>query len=492
LTKLNRNLGYTACFALCAFAIYGRPGQFPLRWSDAFNLRNDFEANIAFNPFQSFLSSLSFRRSAYDKASLKRYYPSMASYLKVARPDSVNFNFRRTVPKRQNSDTTRPNVVIIICESFSAYKSSMWGNPLNTTPYFDGLSKEGVFFDNCFTPHYGTARGVWATVTGIPDVEIAKTASRNPAMVDQHTIINDFKGYEKFYFLGGSTSWANIRGLLTNNISNLHIYEEGKYDVPRIDVWGISDKNLFLEANKVISRQRQPFFAIIQTADNHRPYTIPEEDLKVFNRVFLPLDTLHKYGFESNDELNAFRYTDFCFRTFVEAARKEAYFSNTVFAFIGDHGISGNAGAMFPKAWTSNGLDSYHVPLLFYSPRRLRPQRLHSVVSQVDMLPTLAGIANISYTNTTMGTDLLHQDTARSAGQMSFIMDHGNNAIGIVKGDYFYTRQPRGNKEELVWANFLKPDPGGENDSIKRAYRELTSAYFETARYMLLNNKKRK
>ncbi len=62
----------------------------------------------------------------------------------------------------------------------------------------------------------------------------------------------------------------------------------------------------------------------------------------------MPLDSLQKYGFESLEELNAFRYTDFSYRTFIEAARKEKYFNNTIFVFIGDHGIPGNAGNMFP------------------------------------------------------------------------------------------------------------------------------------------------
>jgi len=54
-----------------------------------------------------------------------------------------------------------------------------------------------------------------------------------------------FSGYDKNYFIGGSTSWANIRGLLTGNLKDLHLYEQDDYDAPKIDVWGISDKNLF-------------------------------------------------------------------------------------------------------------------------------------------------------------------------------------------------------------------------------------------------------
>ena len=359
-------------------------------------------------------------------------------YLGVTAPDSEHLSFERRIPARRGVATSRPNVVIVICESFSAYKSSMWGNPLDTTPFFNGLCQQGLFFDNCFTPHYGTARGVWATITGVPDVEAVETASRNPALVDQHTIINDFVGYEKLYFIGGSSSWANIRGLLTNNIKGLKLYEENSYSAPRVDVWGISDKNLFREANDVVGRQSQPFFAVIQTADNHRPYTIPKEDLKEFTKVDVPAETLKRCGFDSLAEMNAFRYTDYCFKKFFEAARQSAYFANTIFVFVGDHGIDGNAGTMFPAAWTEHKLTAYHVPLLFYGPALVSPQRVHAVASMVDILPTLAGMVNIPYRNNAMGRDLLRQQqlTAAPAMPPSSSTRH-DNWIGLVKQQLF-------------------------------------------------------
>ena len=155
--------------------------------------------------------------------------------------------------------------------------------------------------------------------------------------------------HKKYYFLGGSTSWANIRGLLRNNIHELNIFEQENFTAPKVDVWGISDKNLFLEANKILAQEQKPFFAIIQTADNHRPYTIPEEDKAGVGVMDFPADSLRKYGFENNNELNAFRYTDYCFKTFMEAAKKEPYFGNTIFVFVGDHGIPGDAGPLFPN-----------------------------------------------------------------------------------------------------------------------------------------------
>jgi phosphoglycerol transferase MdoB-like AlkP superfamily enzyme len=486
-SKRTRIIWGMVLFFCCAFAIFGRIGQYPLRWSDAFNLGSDFKANLALNPFQSFFSSLKFRNSSFDENKVKNYYPLMADYLGVANPDTARISFARrvTVPV-YDSNTIKPNIVLVICESFSAYKSSMWGNPLNTTPFFNEMCKQGLFFDNCFTPSYGTARGIWATITGIPDVELNKTASRNPSMVDQHTIINDFEGYEKFYFLGGSTSWANIRGLLTNNIKDLHLYEQENYSAPKIDVWGISDKNLFLESNKVLRLQSKPFFAVIQTADNHRPYTIPEEDLQEFKKVTVPLDSLKRYGFESNEELNAFRYTDYGYQKFIEVARKEKYFENTIFMFIGDHGIQGNAGTMFPPAWSDRSLTSYHVPLLFYSPKLLSPQRLHCVASQVDVLPTLAGMANINYTNTTLGRDLVQQHkTDAGSSNMAFIFDPNNNDIGVIKGEWLYMQK----QEKMWWADFNNA-ASTASDSLKQRYGNYTNALHETARYMLMKNKK--
>ncbi len=484
---------FTTGFALAlllGLGVFGKLNQFPLRWSDAFVFGDNFKANLSLNPVQSFLSTLKFRNSNYDSKQVKKYYPLMVQYLNVPHPDSTTLNYQRIHSAAPSANP--PNVVVVICESFSAYKSSMWGNPLNTTPYFNEMCNHGIFFDRCFTPSYGTARGVWAVVTGIPDVEYPTTSSRNPAYVDQHSIINDYKGYEKFYFIGGSPSWANIRGLLTNNLSGLHLYEEGDYQSKAIDVWGISDKNLFLEANKVLKKQNHPFFAVIQTADNHRPYTIPEEDRKEFVLKNYPVDSLKKYGFQSNEELNAFRYTDFGFKKFIEAAKKESYFNNTIFVFVGDHGIRGDAGDMFPKAWEEDGLTTLNVPLLFYSPDLLTPQRIHKTCSQLDLIPSVSSLAKVSFINTTLGRDLF--DTVPNNVRfknVAFLFDPELKQIGMVCDQYVYVHNLLSGTEDFRSSKDNLPLPQTtEVASDKKALQDLTQAYYETAKYMLLNNKK--
>jgi phosphoglycerol transferase MdoB-like AlkP superfamily enzyme len=473
---------------LLALGVFGNIGQYNLRWSEAISLGNDYRANLALNPFQSFFSSLKFRNSTYNLEEVRKAYPVLKPYFGFT-GDSLNLNYERTVSRQPS--TVKPNVVVVICESFSAYKSSMWGNPLNATPYFKTMCDQGVFFDQCFTPSYGTARGVWAVITGIPDVGQANsTTSRNPGAVNQHSIMSDFRGYEKYYFIGGSASWANIRGLLNNNIDGLHLYEQENYKASKVDVWGISDKNLFLEANQVLKKQEGPFFAVIQTADNHRPYTIPAEDLGEFRKLQVPADSLKAFGFESNDEMNAFRFTDFCYQKFIEAAKKEKYFSNTIFVFVGDHGIAGDAGNMFPRSWTNERLDNMHVPFLFYSPSLLQPKRIHEFVSQIDLLPTVAGLAKISYRNTTLGRDLLDSayDPRRA---FTFLYDPDQGYLCLLKGSYLYRTNLNTHKAFMYSVTGNDPIDAASIPDTLRDMSTLTNAFYETARYMLLNNKKK-
>jgi phosphoglycerol transferase MdoB-like AlkP superfamily enzyme len=368
----------------------------------------------------------------------------------------------------------------------------MYGNLLNTTPFFDSLCRNGIFFERCFTPAFGTARGVWATITGIPDVEPAKTASRNPAAVDQHSIINDFKSHNKFYFLGGSTTWANIRGVLTNNIEGLKIVEEDNFDAGTVDVWGISDKDLFLAANKEMANQKnKPFFTIIQTAGNHRPYTIPSEDLGEFKLKKYPADTLRKYGFSSNEELNAFRYSDFCFKKYFDAASKEKYFGNTIFIFVGDHGLRGDIGPLFPQSFTKQGFGAEHVPLLFYCPGKLQPKRIADVCSQLDILPSAAYLARQSYSNTTLGRNLFESSDNRE--HFAFIADPDTRFIGLVSNQFYYGRNLGTGLKEFVSVVNNDPVPvNAQTDSIRNYMESLTEAWYHTSLYLLLNNKKKK
>jgi phosphoglycerol transferase MdoB-like AlkP superfamily enzyme len=479
-----RRRWHLAALLILTWFIYGFFTLKPLNFFRAFSLNDEFKSNLALNPLQNFFTTLRFRDPDYNTKA-KQYYPLMQKFLN---PDAASIrlgDYGRLVHPNSKALESQPNIVLVICESFSMYKSSMSGNPLNSTPYFDSLTKQGIFFNRCFSPTFGTARGVFAIVSGIPDVQLSKFATRNAESVNQRTIINDFDGYEKYYFIGGRSQFNNFNGLM-KNIKGVNIYEEGKYKSQNLNVWGISDKNLFLEANKVMTKQVKPFFTIIQTADNHRPFNIPEED-KDFLQKNIPEEELHKYGFESLKEYNAFAYTDYCYKTFIETAKKEKYFENTIFVFVGDHGVEGNTSAIYPNAWTEQRLSDEHIPLLFYAPALLAPQLRTGTASQIDVLPTIAGMIAEPYTNTTLGRDLLDSNKTENA---AFIIYHAPGWIGVVNDNYFYRKNIRIKKEELVpvRTDSLNLTPL-QRDSVAKHLSTLTSAMYETARWMLLNNK---
>ncbi len=479
-----RRRWHLAAILLLGWFMYGFFTARPLDFFRAFNLNDEFKSNLALNPMQNFFTTLRFRSPDYHTRA-REYYPVMRDFLKLQEGKKKSFSpYSRYVLPGTQSLECQPNIVLVICESFSMYKSSMSGNPLNSTPYFNELCKQGVFFNRCFSPSFGTARGVFATITGIPDVQLGKFSTRNEESVNQRTIINDLEGYEKFYFIGGRSQFNNFSGLI-RNIHGVKIFEEGSYRSPKINVWGISDKNLFLESNEVLKKQTKPFFAIIQTADNHRPFNIPLEDSDFVAPVIHP-DTLMHYGFESQKEFNAFAYTDYCYRKFMEAAKKEPYFENTVFVFVGDHGVEGNSDQLYPPAWKEQRLADEHIPLLFYAPGLLSPQLREEVVSQIDVLPTIAGLLPQPYTNTTLGRDLLDENKKTNA---AFIIYHAPGWIGVVTDDYFYRRNIRISKEELVPVKNNLPALTREQEAaLKKKLSELTLAMYETARWMLVNN----
>ena len=482
---LSQKKWHMAAILLLGWCVFGVFSFHPIKWNEAFELNDNFKSYVALNPLQNFFTTLRFRLPSFDDQKAKEYFPVVADFLKLDPVNYTNKSYSRLNEPGSKSLESRPNVVLVICESFSMYKSSMSGNPLNTTPYFKSLCDSGIFFDHCFSATFGTARGVFAILTGTPDVQLSKFSTRNPAAINQHTIINNFEDYNKMYFLGGSTDFNNFDGLV-KNIKDVKIYQDGSYTSKRLNVWGISDKDLFLEANAVFAKQKNPFFAIIQTADNHHPYNIPEDDTD-FEKRIVPPDTLIKYGFESLKEYQSFCYTDYCYQKFIEAARSQQYFENTIFIFVGDHGVEGEAGQMYPDAWTSNRLSDEHVPLLFYAPGLLLPQQRSEVVSQIDILPTVAGMVHQSYINTTLGRDLLHTKNKMNA---AFIIHHDEGNIGVITDDFYFIKNLNIDKQQLVSIRSNKLNlTGTQQDSVKNKLSILTSALYETAKWMLVHNK---
>jgi len=159
---------------------------------------------------------------------------------------------------------------------------------------------------------------------------------------------------------------------------------------------------------------------------------------------------------------------------------------------VGDHGIRGDAGNMFPKAWEIDGLTTQHVPLLFYAPKLLTPQRIDKTCSQLDLLPSVSALAHISFVNSTLGKNLF--DTLQTNVRFknsAFLFDPNIKQIGIVTDEYCYVHNLLSGKEDFRSSKNNFPLPQSANIAAdKKALQTLSDAYYETAKYLLPNNKK--
>ena len=204
-------------FLLLSFGIYNSITHYPLRWSEAFFSKNNNVNQFALNPVLYFFDSFAFRSEGVNMEEFKKYYPVIAKHLDLPK-DTIKFE--RTV-NFDNPYQQKPNVVFVMMESVGVAPMSYYGNSIKTTPVLDSLITKSVSFPKFYVHKSGTAASVFASITGLPDIDEVRTASRNPMVIDQRIIFDQYKGYEKLYFLGGSANWANIRGIFQSNIADL-------------------------------------------------------------------------------------------------------------------------------------------------------------------------------------------------------------------------------------------------------------------------------
>jgi phosphoglycerol transferase MdoB-like AlkP superfamily enzyme len=483
---------FIVTFLTLSFGIYNSKTHYPLRWSEAFFSKNNKINQFTLNPVLYFFDSFAFRNVGVDIKKFKEYYPVIATHLNLPK-DTINFEKKITFKEPYNN---KPNVIFVMLESTGTATMSYYGNPLNSTSKMDSIIKESVSFSKFYVHKPGTAASVFSSITGLPDIEDVKTASRNPMIINQKIIFNQYKGYEKLYFIGGSANWANIRGVFQSNIKNLKIYEEGSFDEEnRADVWGIDDYDLFKESDKVfkeLNDKQKPFVAYIQTATNHMPFTVPDkkENFKPILEDEITKKTLLKGGFRSLGQLNGIRYLDFNVAKFLERAKTSGYYDNSIFVFFGDH-----RGGMKKLNFLNNkeddiGIQVHHVPFFIHAPKFIKPKIVDKYAKLIDVFPTATSLAKIDYSNFTLGRDLLDSTNTNTAAFV-YIQNKGEKAVGVIKNEYYYEKTNISKKSILYnLKNNNTKDIKLDNPKVSRQLDSLLSAYYHTTKYLYFNNKK--
>jgi phosphoglycerol transferase MdoB-like AlkP superfamily enzyme len=178
--------------------------------------------------------------------------------------------------------------------------------------------------------------------------------------------------------------------------------------------WGYDDEFVFERANLELDKiGHQPFLAYLLTVSNHAPYQLPDERHEIYT-----IDDNPEYKF-----LNSLRYSDWALGEFMHRASQSSYFDSTLFVITADH-------------THHTKLDIYenqHIPFLIYAPRILSPEVRSVIGSQIDILPTIAGLLELPYT-ASMGRDL--RTVPENQGFAYWLSGQG---IGWIEGDYIAT-----------------------------------------------------
>lgn len=475
--------------AFILVGLYGKFSQYPLRWSDAYFSNNAFTMALAVNPIHYFFDTLKYRKTEYNVETAKKYIEPVREYLGLSTSTDPLDIKRNVNPTPQEKPL---NVVVIVLESQAAYKTGVFGNAADPTPNLDKIARTGVLFRKHYVPSEGTARSIFGILTAIPDVNSDYTSSRNPLIANQNLILNSFTDAKKFYFLGGSTSWGNIRGLISYNIPDIEIVEEGSFTSGRNDVWGVSDLDLFKEAHaRFLAQGAQPFFAVIQTAGFHRPYTIPKDhdDFKIENPTN---DKLKDGGFISVEEFNSLRFQDYSLGKFFELAEKSDYFNNTLFVIQGDHGLPDNKAKNLSSGEIFLGLSRWHVPLVFYSPRLFpNPKTMDTISSELDVMTSIASLAGKTHTNTTFGRDLF-DEKAISSPRSALLYTYYESPPGIALIDDQFVVKCNAQLNCLGLFDYTSDTPNQDlsqsNPERFQKMQTLTFGLYEGAKYLLYNN----
>jgi hypothetical protein len=465
----------------------------PLRWSHAFFSGDDTVSALGINPVLFFYDTFEQREPLYDLDEVRQYYPVIADYLNVADRDETGLNYDRLVTAGpQKLDFERPpNIIFIMLESLGASRLGVHNNPLKPSPNLDRMAQQGWFYPNFYVPVSGTSRTVFASITGLPDVSSVKTATRNPLISEQRIVLNALSDHEKFYFIGGSAGWANMSALIQRSIKGVKLYQEDSFTEPLVDVWGISDLGLLREVDRVLASQppERPFFAYIQTAANHRPFTIPEEN-DGFQADNLSKEEVKRHGFRSTAQYNAVRLLDFNIGRFLEMAKHSGYFEDTIFVVFGDHNNRITTTPHMEPFYEQLDLDGLHVPHIMYGPKYLQPRVIEEATSLVDMVPTIAGLLGIDYVNSTMGRDI--NGPAPEGERAIFTQTSSKRApvIGAVTKNYMLRMWHDGTHAKLhdLHAEDPSADISAQFPEKTRLLKDIARGTYETTKFQFYHN----
>lgn len=270
---------------------------------------------------------------------------------------------------------SRPNVVLLILESWSADLIESIGGDPGITPEFHELEKEGILFTNLYATGPRSEQAMGSIFSGFPAHPISSVTVQPEKFAKLPTITESLinEGYSTSFYFGGQLRYGNIKGyILHNGFSRVIEHTDFGKDVIRGKL-GVHDEFVLARQLSDLNKEKQPFFSALFTLSSHSPYDQPME------RV------LEMGGNEIN-YLNSAYYTDKCLGNYFREAKKQSWYKNTLFIIVADHSHNSH------KNWSFTTPAYHKIPLMIYGEvlkEEYRGQKINRLSNQMDIASTL-------------------------------------------------------------------------------------------------------
>ena len=287
-------------------------------------------------------------------------------------------------------NTKRPNILIILMEGFGgAFVEPLGGLP-DVTPHFNRLSKEGVFFTNCYANSFRTDRGTVCTFSGylgLPTASVMKIPAKSrtlPAIAEGLSKA----GYKTDFLYGGDINFTNMKSyLLSTGYQRLIANTDFSLAEQTSNAWGVNDDITFEYLyNQLRNRKEEgPWHTAFLTLSSHEPFEVPYHRLE--------------------DKIpNAFAYTDECLGKFIDRLKQTPAWKDLLVICLPDHGF------YYPREGSNAMPRFYHIPLLWLGGAVKQPMQVDKIMNQTDLAATLLGQLGLEHTAFTFSRNVLGSD----------------------------------------------------------------------------------
>jgi phosphoglycerol transferase MdoB-like AlkP superfamily enzyme len=292
----------------------------------------------------------------------------------------------------------RPNVVVLMLESFTADVIESMGGEQGVTPHFDDLISQGILFDHIYSASDRTDKGIIGILSAFPAQAIKKVMTENTKQEKLPAISQVFKNadYETSFYYGGQSEFTNLKSyLLSHDFNNL--VDQNAFEKKDMNSkWGAYDDVVLNKQLSDLNRSKQPFFSALMTLTNHEPFELPTKP--------------HFPGKEKGDMFRSTAFfTDSCLSDYFSKAKKQAWYKNTLFILVADHGhyLPGSIYEPYHPG-------KYRIPLLFFGEvikEEFRGTKIHKLGNQTDIAATLFTQLNLPFDQFKWSKDLLNAES---------------------------------------------------------------------------------